>query len=84
MTKAGQMALAVDIRNMKTKGKKVQEERAKRERLHADAVALVAEFPHTGPTRNAMWAVATIGLEKCRELAKNNLSGWHFRKAVAK
>jgi len=72
--KALRMSMAQDMKSA----------RLASEKLHSDAVLLVKEFPHTGPVRNAMWAISKVGLSKCRDIASKNLSAYHFRKVVAK
>jgi len=81
--KALQMSLAQDLRRIAKNKQHAEQERAKKLELHSKAIELLTEFPHCGPSRNAMWAVARIGLPKCKELAAKNLSGYLFRKAVA-
>ena len=81
--KALQMSLEQDLKRVKKNKQHAQEAREKSAKLHAQAVLLVGEFSHTGPTKQAMWAVAKIGLDKCREIAAANLSPYLFRKKVA-
>lgn len=81
--KALSMSLAQDLRRMKKDNQHAEKERAKTAKLHESALVLIAEFPHTGPTRQAMWAIARIGMVQCRLIAAANLSSYLFRKKVA-
>jgi len=81
--KALRMSLVRDLRRMNEDKRYAEKEREKTARLHAAALVLIAEFPHTGPTRQAMWAIARVGIDRCREIASANLSSYLFRKKVA-
>lgn len=78
--KALRMSLAKDLRRSKLQQEQL---RAERELLHKQAIALVHEFPHTGPVRRAMWVIGKLGVDRCRMLAGANLSAYHFAKKVA-
>lgn len=81
--KALQMSLQKSIRGMKKNQKHAEQEREKSRKLHNDAILFVAEHPHVGKSKDAMWAIARVGIQKATELASKNLSSYHFRKAVA-
>ena len=81
--KALRMSLGQDLKKMNKDKRHAAIERDKKAELHAKALELLTLYPQAGPSRNAMWAVARIGLAKCKEIAEKNLSAYHFRKAVA-
>jgi len=71
-------------RDLKAGRKKIEVERAAKDLLHKQACELVAQYPHCGPIRTAMWSVNKIGLKRCMEIASRNLSPYLFRREVAK
>jgi len=81
--KALAMSMQQDLKRARRNKQHAQEQRAKTSKLHAQAVSLINEFPHTGPTRQAMWAIARVGVDKCRTIAASNLSPYLFRKKVS-
>lgn len=83
MTVALKMSMQQDLKRGKKNRRHAEIKREETQRLYAQAKQLSQKYPHTKPLKKLMWAIATIGEEKCENLASLNLSSFLFYQAVS-
>lgn len=82
--KAFRMEMEQTLKRMRKNQKHAVQQREVRDKLYEQATNLVREFAHLKDKRHLMWAVHALGMKKVAELAANNLTSFHFKKACAK